>query len=177
MGNVVSFPISLDSDLGRQLIVDCCRFQEKILTEQQVRKKYRFDEAAWEALGTDEMVRAVEEELARRIRDGSSKRELAQKHIVRGPDILSSILLDESANARHRIDSCKVLNDLAANGPEAVPAADRFQIIIRLDADTTLQFDRSRTVDPNDHDPHHPDDRIFPAITAKKEDDGNGNAI
>ena len=31
-------------------------------------------------------------------------------------------------SARHRIDSCKVLNDFAANGPDGVPAADRFII-------------------------------------------------
>ena len=38
MGDVVSFPISLDSDLGRELIVDCVRFAEGILDERQVRK-------------------------------------------------------------------------------------------------------------------------------------------
>jgi hypothetical protein len=39
------------SDLGRELIVDCARFAEGILTEAQVRKKYRFTNADWEALG------------------------------------------------------------------------------------------------------------------------------
>ena len=183
MGEILNFPISLDSDLGRQLIVDCCRFQEKILTEQQVRKKYRFDEAAWEALGTDEMVRAVEEESVRRIRDGSSKRELAQKHIVRGPDVLSSILLDDSANARHRIDSCKVLNDLASNGPgDIAPASDRSIIQINLGEDV-VRFNKSvRPLEPGEIDPDDssPDTAqgVIAALAAKKTTDGgNGDAI
>ena len=88
MGDVVNFPISLDSDLGRELIVNCCQFAENILTEQQVRKKYRFDEAAWEALGTnDELVEKIEAEKIRRIRDGSSKREKSQQLITKAPGI------------------------------------------------------------------------------------------
>ena len=51
MGDVVSFPISLESDLGRELIVDCARFAEGLLDERAVRKKYRFDEAPGRPLG------------------------------------------------------------------------------------------------------------------------------
>ena len=69
-------------------MVDCARFREGLLEEKAIRKKYRFDEAAWEALGNDEMVRAVEEEFVRRISDGSSKREKAQKLVVAAPDVL-----------------------------------------------------------------------------------------
>jgi hypothetical protein len=46
------------------------------------------NESDWITLGSDdELVRAIEEEKIRRIRSGAAKRELAQKHIVRGPDI------------------------------------------------------------------------------------------
>ena len=117
MGDVVNFPISLDSDLGRELIVDCVRFAEGLLDEKAVRKKYRFDDSAWEALGNnDELVEKIEAEKVRRIRDGSSKREKAQALIVKAPDVLSDILLDNNASPRHRIDSAKTLNDFAADG-------------------------------------------------------------
>ena len=39
MGDVVNFPVLLDSDLGRELIVDCVRFAEGLLDEAAVRKK------------------------------------------------------------------------------------------------------------------------------------------
>jgi hypothetical protein len=80
VGDVVNFPVLLDSDLGRELIVDCVRFAEGLLDERAIRKKYRFDDSAWEALGSnDALIEAVEAEKVRRIRDGSTKREKAQQ--------------------------------------------------------------------------------------------------
>jgi hypothetical protein len=121
-------------------------------------------------------VAAIELEKTRRVRDGSAKREKAQKLVVQAPDVLSGILMDNSANARHRIDSAKVLNDFAANGPEGIPAADRFQITIVLDSDTTLKFDKSRAVDANDIDPYN-DTGVIAAIAAKKDDGGGQEFI
>jgi hypothetical protein len=58
-------------------------------------------------------------------------------------------LLDNTASARHRIDSAKTLNDFAANGPAGVPASDRFQITIVMNSDV-LHFDKSIEINPND---------------------------
>jgi hypothetical protein len=44
-------------------------------------------------------------------------------------------MLDASASPKHRIDSAKALDAFAANGSEAAPASDRFQITINLGAD------------------------------------------
>ena len=87
-------------------------------------------------------------------------------------------MMDDQANARHRIDSAKVLDDFAANGPQGAPAADRFQITINLGADV-LKYDKSIEVNPHDIDPHHVDDRpIIAAIAAKKStDDGDGEPV
>jgi hypothetical protein len=183
MGGVVSFPILLDSDLGRELIVDCARFRENLLDEKAIRKKYRFDEATWLALGNDdELIRKIEAESVRRIRDGSAKREKAQKLVVSAPDVLSDILLDNTANARHRIDSCKVLNDFC-NGPgDTAPASDRFLIQINLGADT-LTFNKSiRPLEPGEIDPDDSgpdiDTGVVAAIAAKKsQGGGNGEPI
>lgn len=38
MGNVINFPISLDSDICRELIVDCARYSEGLLTEKEVNR-------------------------------------------------------------------------------------------------------------------------------------------
>ena len=157
---------------NQEFIADCCRFAENILTEAQVKKKWRFDNATWDKLGSDEgdaLVEKVEAEKIRRIRDGSSKREKAQLLVVRAPDVVAGIMLDDNANARHRIDSAKVLNDFAANGPAGAPAADRFQIVINLGADT-LRFDKSIEVNPHDVDPNDAGPMIA-AIAVKKSTD------
>ena len=183
MGDVVS-SILLDSDLGRELIVDCARFREGLLDEKSIRKKYRLTDDVWEKLAEDDaLIRAIEDETLRRIRDGSAKREKAQLLVTKAPDVLSGILLDNTANARHRIDSCKVLNEFAANnGPEAATAGTRFLIQINLGADT-LTFNKSiRPLEPGEIDPDDcgpdVDTSVVASIAAKKPTDGgNGNAL
>src|SRR6478752_7682595 len=120
--------IDIDTD---ELIGDCVRFAEGLLTEAAVRKKYRFDDDAWEALGSnDELVEKIEAEKLRRIRDGSAKREKSQLLITKAPSILNDIMSDASASPRHRVDAIRTLDGFAANGPAGTPAADRFQITI-----------------------------------------------
>jgi hypothetical protein len=94
---------------NHELITDLARFSEALCTESAIRKKWRLSEDTWELLGSsDELVRAIEEEKTRRrIRSGATKRELAQQHIIRGPNVLASIMDDPKANARHRVDSIK----------------------------------------------------------------------
>lgn len=174
MSDVVNFQISLDSDLGRELIVDCVRFAEGLLDERAIRKKYRFDDSAWEALGSnDALIEAVEAEKVRRIRDGSTKREKAQQLVVQAPGVLGGIMLDASASPRHRVDAIRTLDGFAANGPAGAPASDRFQITINLGADV-LKFDRSIEVNPHDVDPNDVDPApqgLLPVIATKKKDD------
>jgi hypothetical protein len=181
MGDAVK---SLTDNL--ELITDCCRYSEGILTEKQVRQKYHlFDESAWERLGSDELlIEKIELEKVRRIRSGAAKREKAQQLIVQAVDVLGGIALDSSANARHRIDASKALDTLADPGPTHAPASDseRYSIVINLGADLRLKVDSATGIVPNngeiiDHDantaPH-----LLAAIAAnKRTDDGNGNPI
>jgi hypothetical protein len=177
MGNVINFPISLDSDICRELIVDCARYSEGLLTEKEVKKKHRFDDATWDRLGQDDaLVEAIEAEKLRRIRSGLAKRELAQKHVVKAPDVLNTIMLDPAASPKHRIDSAKVLDQFAANGPEATPAADRFVITINLGSDV-LHFDKPLAIGPDPDPPDEVDTTMLPIIAAKKKDDGDGEPI
>src|SRR6516165_6041700 len=149
-----------------QFVEDLARYSEKLLTEQFIRRKYNLTDDAWEHLGNDNaLIEAIEAEKARRVRNGSAKREKAQQHIVRAPDILEKIMSDESANPRHRVDSIKALDALADNGPQATPAADRFIIKIDLTADQKLP-------NPNDVIVIDATPRKTPAaITDKSKDD------
>jgi hypothetical protein len=137
-----------------ELVVDLCRFAEGVLTEKQVRKKHRLlNEDAWEKMGSDDsLLERIEDEKIRRIRSGASKREKAQLHIVRGPDILNAIASDSSANNRHRVDALKVLDGMAANGSENAPTMDRFVIRIDLGGDVET-YDKSIQIGVEDATP------------------------
>ena len=101
---------------------------------------------------------------------------------------MDSIASDVSASPRHRVDAIKTLDGMAAVGPAGVPAADRFIINIVLNSDgsvsepAALHFNKSiRPLEPGEIDPDDSgpdvDTSVVAAITAKKEDDGSGNAL
>jgi hypothetical protein len=130
-----------------EFITDLARYVENLLSEQQIKKKYRFDDDTWTKICKDEaFIEAIETEKIRRIHNGAAKRERAQQHIIKAPDILEKIMSDPDENARHRIDSAKALDALADNGPRATPA-DRFIITIDLGEDAKL-----RLAEPNPND-------------------------
>ena len=179
MGEVVDLhgqPVQLEDDL--EFISDLARYAEGLFSEQDVKKKHHLSADTWERLGNNEtLIEKIEAEKVRRIRNGSAKREKAQQLVVQAPDVLGGIMLDASASPKHRIDSAKALDAFAANGPEAAPASDRFQITINLGSDV-LHFDKSIAPDPNDIDPFNDiDTTLLPAIAAKKKDDGGGEPI
>jgi hypothetical protein len=163
---------------NHDFITDCARYAEGLLTEKEVKKKHHFDAATWEQLGeNDALVEAIEAEKLRRIRNGQAKRELAQKHVVKAPDVLSGIMLDANASPKHRIDSAKVLDQFAANGPQSAPAGDRFIITINLGTDVSgaevvEHYNKSIAINADDVDPN--DAGAFAAITKKDNDGGQG---
>jgi hypothetical protein len=148
-----------------QFIQDMARFADGVLSEAQIRKKYRLAAGVWDALGSDdELVERIEAEKLRRTRDGCTAREKAQKIFTRVPEVLSSVMDDPGQSARHRIDACKEVRAVAANGPEAAPTADRFIININLGTEV-LHFDKPRAP--------MIENSTVPVITDKQENDGD----
>src|SRR5262245_45884526 len=179
MGDVVRSPTSLVDD--HEFITTCARYAEGLLTEAQVKKRFNFDDDTWKRLGENEpLIAAIEAEKERRIRNGDTARERAQKLYAQAPDVLGGIMHDDGASPRHRIESARELRQIAATGPEAAPASDRFQIIINLDGDIE-RYDRSIAVNPNDVDPFNDvgatPQGLLTVIAAKKKDDGNGEPL
>jgi hypothetical protein len=132
------------------LVTDLARYAEGLCTEAAIRRKYRdtLNDEAWATLGTDDLlVEMVEAEKLRRIRNGSFKRERAQQHVTRAPDVLAAIMDDPKANARHRVDSARALDSLAANGPK--DAFEQEKIVIRIDLGADL---RAAGKEPNPGD-------------------------
>jgi hypothetical protein len=153
-GSVVlrGIEIDLDSDIGCGFIVDCCRFCEGLLAEDKIKSKYGLTDTDWTRLAENEpLVRAVETEKARRVRDGTAAREKAQWLFVQAPDVLGNILNDTTTSPRHRIEAARELRQVATGGAESTPATgDRFIIRIDLTAGggEVVEFDKALAIEP-----------------------------
>src|SRR5262245_29822705 len=102
-------PTSLIDD--HEFITDCARYAEGLLSEKEVKKKHHFNDDTWTRLGeSDALVEAIEAEKLRQIRNGSTKRERAQKLVAQAPGVLGDIMLDANASPKHRIDASKTLD-------------------------------------------------------------------
>jgi hypothetical protein len=179
MGEVVNFAPDPTAQLltDNEFVSDMCRYSEGLLTEKFIRRKYgKLNEDAWNRLGeNEELVSAIENEKLRRCRNGDSAREKAQKLYVSAPDVLGNILHGETVNPRFKIESAKELRAIAANGPQAVPAADRFQIIINL-GDVSERYDKPIAISPNDG-PNIDTTTLTVTAAKQNKDDGGGEPL
>jgi len=149
LGDDTPVPPSLVDNF--ELIQDLCRYAEGLFTREQVKRRWKklITEEMWETLGSnDELVDRIEAEKVRRVRDGSFKRERAQQHVTKAPDVLDSIMMDTKANAKHKVDAIKALDALAGNTPDAVEQ-DRIVIRIDLSADERSKHPE-RPINPAD---------------------------
>jgi len=153
-GSVVlrGIEIGLDTDIGRGFVIDCARFTEGLLPEDQIKSKYGLSDNAWARLADNApLVRAVETEKTRRVRDGAAAREKAQWLFVQAPTVLGNILNDATTSPRHRIEACRELRAVATSGSESTPATgDR--VIIRIDLTAgggeVVEFDKALAIEP-----------------------------
>src|SRR5215472_2367954 len=139
MNDVAYVPIDLANN--SELIADLARFSEGVLTEQQIRRKWRhLDNNVWEA-PDDALVDAVEAERIRRVRSGRAARE---------KDILGTIMTNDGNSPRHRIEAAKHLHVVADNGPEVAPAAnvEKFLIQINLGGGETFTYPNNNDATP-----------------------------
>jgi hypothetical protein len=154
-GSVVlrGIEINLDSDVGYGFIVDCCRFCEGLLAEDQIKTKYKLTDTDWAGLAENEpLVQAVHREKERRIANGTATREKAQHLFLATPDVLDGIIHDVSLSPRHRVDACRELRAVATSGSEENTPARGDRFIIRIDLTAgggeVLEFDKALTIEP-----------------------------
>jgi hypothetical protein len=115
-----------------EFVLAMARYADGIWTQAQVKKRFRFDDATWQKLGSDDrLVDKIETLKELRIRRGDTKRERAQQRVVQAPEVLGNIMMSADASPKHRIDAAKAL-DAFANGPEATPAAPAGQFLIQI---------------------------------------------
>jgi hypothetical protein len=95
--------------------------------------------------------RAIRNEREHRLRSGIATRELASKSYFKVPTVLDSILTNEQASARHRIESARELRVISTPENQFNPAAqsERFHIVINLGSDVEI-YNKSIAVDAHD---------------------------
>jgi hypothetical protein len=126
-----------------EFVTDLSRYCEDIVSEQNVRKKWRLSESVWTELGEDEaFIEAIKRCREARVRSGAVARERAQKIFTTTPEVLGNILNDDDASARHRIEAAREIRAVAATGPEAQPTTEMFQITINIGEDYKLQVNQ-----------------------------------
>jgi hypothetical protein len=132
-------PVPLDSDLGRKFVVDAVRAAEGLITDSDLREKYEISaKNLKEMTKNPALIKAIRDERERRMRNGTAAREAAQRHFIKAPDIMNSIMSDQNANPRHRIESAREIRATATGGGDetgASNASERFVITFNLGAD------------------------------------------
>jgi hypothetical protein len=126
--------VELNSDVGMTFAIDCTRFVEGLVTEEQLKAKYQLDVDAWRALAENEpLQRLVGRQKELRIRSGETAREKAAHLFVTAPDVLSDIIRDPAASPRHKVESIRELRQIAAVGSDAnTPATERERFVISI---------------------------------------------
>jgi preprotein translocase subunit SecD len=129
---------------NHELIQDLARYCEGIVTERNVRQKHKLSESTWTALGSDEpFIQAIKRERERRVRNGATARERAQKLFTETPEVLGNILNDDEMSARHRIEAAREIRAVAATGPEVHSTTEeRYVIQINIGDDYKLKIDQ-----------------------------------
>jgi len=134
--------INLDSTIGQQFVTDAVRAAEGLCSDKDLVEKYEIEPEEWRNITKNTtLIRAIQDERVRRVRNGSAAREAAAQHFIEAPAVLSEILTDRSENPRHRIESARELRATATSGAGAKNSADAgptFKIVINLGSDTEV---------------------------------------
>jgi hypothetical protein len=136
--------MALNTDVGQTFVADCARHTEGLVSDHDIRAKWKLTQEDWAGLATNTLLLdAVKTERERRIFNGVAAREGAQRHFSKAPSVLSDILTDEQVPPRHRIEAARELRQAAGNGPDpaSVPG-EKFVITINLGA-KQLRFEET----------------------------------
>ena len=134
-------PTKLDSDAGRKFVTDATRAAEGLIDDKTLQEIYEISPENWENITKNVALgRAIRDAGRARVRSGQAAREAAQQHFTKAPTILDSIMSNERASPRHRIEAAKEIRQVAigSDGAESTPAdaSEKFTIIFNLGADT-----------------------------------------
>ena len=126
--------VPLTSDVGGAFVTDCARNRERLFSDDQIREKYDIPETDWNEIIKNKPLRlAINSECERRMLNNDAAREAAAKEFTRAPEVLGSILRDNKASPRHRIEASRELRataNVGADRPGDTP--DRVVVTINM---------------------------------------------
>jgi hypothetical protein len=140
----------IDSTEGRKFVVDACRAGEGLIDDKTLQEIYKISPPDWKNIAENKaLAAAIRDEGRRRVRSGQRAKEAAQGIFVKAPTVLDSIMSDERASPRHRIEAAREIRQVAIGSEDesTAEATERFTITINLGADVEpFKLD----VDPKD---------------------------
>jgi hypothetical protein len=126
--------IDLASNAGRELVADCTRAAENLISDDDLRAKWELSPSDLENLTQSKaLVKAIRSERERRVRSGLAAREAAAGYLVQAPKVLNSIMSDTGASPRHRIESARELRATATAASDARTENVGPNFLIRID--------------------------------------------
>jgi hypothetical protein len=145
-GNVVlrGTVVALDTGTGLELLRDCVRHVEGVLSEDDIKAKWGLTESDWEGLATNKfLLDLVRRERERRVFNGATAREVAQHYFAKAPTVLGGILNDSTISPRHRIEAARELRQ-AATGQDIAQTQDKenFVVIINLGLEKPIRIEK-----------------------------------
>ena len=126
--------VPLNSDIGCAFVTDLSRNKERLFSDQQVCEKYDITPDDWTTITQNKALRLlVNAEHERRMLRGTAAQEAAAKVFAESPEVMGTILRDQQANPRHRIEASKELRATARFDDKKDTAdTERFTITINL---------------------------------------------
>ena len=126
--------VPLASDVGYAFVTDCAPNRERLFSDEQIREKYDISPDAWVEIAKNKSLRlAINSESERRMLNGTAAQEAAAKIFTEAPEVLGSILRDNQASPRHRIEASKELRTVARSSDEKTGTdTDRVIVTINL---------------------------------------------
>jgi hypothetical protein len=126
--------IDLASNAGRELVADCTRAAENLISDDDLRAKWELSPADLENLTRNKaLIKAIRSERERRVRSGLAAREAAAGYFIKAPAVLNSIMSDTGASPRHRIEAAREMRATATAGSDAGATNVGANFLIRID--------------------------------------------
>jgi hypothetical protein len=149
--------VEITSAAGFEFIVDATRAAEGLITDDDLRDKYELSVEDLQSLANNKALgRAIRDERSSRERSGAAARESAAKIFVRAPKVMGTILDNEQASPRHRIEASRELRATAIGTGDDNRPAETEKFIIRIDLSAGggevlhHEFEKPIKIDAND---------------------------
>jgi hypothetical protein len=154
--------VAIDSAVGQEFVRDAVRAAESLVDDAELMAKFELSLEELQKIATNKAVgHAIRAERERRVRSGLAAKEAAARIFVRAPKVMGTILDNEQASPRHRIEASRELRATAIGSGDSERPMDSERFVIRIDLSAgggpVEHFDKAIKVDVNDTPPDAPE--------------------